>query len=70
MDSGAHILITMRAMIRGAIKTARKMDEVRKLYGDCHQSETWRNIIQSHWYMYDAAKGTYKMTKMMDGKKK
>jgi hypothetical protein len=55
METGRLMLLAMRAMIRGAIKTARAMDDLHEMYADSEQHITIRHTIRDYWKIYRIA---------------
>lgn len=55
MDTGRLMVIAMRQMIRSAIKTARAMDDLHKMYADSEQYITARHTIRDYWQVYRIA---------------
>lgn len=59
-DTGRYMLLAMRAMIRGAVKTARAMDNLHGMYQDSEQYITARHTIRDYWVVYRVSMKIYK----------
>lgn len=55
MDTGRLMLLAMRAMIRGAIKTARTMNRLHETIPENEQYLTAIHTVRDYWQVYRIA---------------